>query len=440
MLFDRERLKKLIIPIVIEQLLAITVGMVDMVMVSHVGEAAVSGVSLIDTMSNLLICLFSALATGGAVVCAQYIGKQDKKKATVAANQLVLVMGGISFGIMLICLLFYRQIIGVVYGEIKWDIRQNAEVYFLVIAASMPFLALYNGCSALFRSMGNTKVSMKISFAMNLINVMGNAIFIYIFNMGTLGVGLATFISRVIGAVIIVNMLRNQDLPVSIHPRFRLGFDFSIIKKILYIGIPTGLENSMFQIGKLLLASLVSTFGSVEIAGNAVANGITNFGVIPGNAIGLALVTVVGQCIGANDSEQAYQNTRKLLKTSYIAMIVVNILIAIMSSPLIALYDMSDAVNLVAQRIIVCHSIASCVIWPLSFILPHALRAANDVKYTMKVSIFSMWAFRICFGVLLAKYLGLKALGVWFAMFIDWTFRGIMFGLRFFKRKLKQEN
>lgn len=437
MLFDKSSLKKLILPIMVEQVLAFTVGMADMVMVAHAGEAAVSGVSLIDTLSNLLICLYSALATGGAVVSAQFIGRQDKKGASKAANQLILVMSLVSIVILTICLCFNRQIVAVVYGKIDADIRSNAEIYFFIVSISMPFLALYNGCAALFRSMGNSKICMKISLLMNGINICGNAVFIYVFHMGAKGVGLATMISRMIAAVVILNLLRRPELPLSIDARFRLGWDFGIIKKILYIGIPTGFENSMFQIGKLLLASLVSTFGRVEISGNAVANGITNFGIIPGNAIGLALVTIVGQCIGANDSEQAYQNTKKLIKDAYKYMIILNILMAVLSHPLVQIYGMSDAVNSVAQRIILYHCVACCIIWPMSFMIPHALRAANDVKFTMAVSVFSMWAFRICFAFLLAKHLELKALGVWLAMFIDWTFRGIVFGQRFRKKRLE---
>ena len=423
----------------VEQVLAFTVGMADMVMVAHAGEAAVSGVSLIDTLSNLLICLYSALATGGAVVSAQFIGKKDRNGASKAANQLILVMSLISFVILTFCLCFHREIVAAVYGEIDADIRSNAEIYFFIVSISMPFLAWYNGCAALFRSMGNSKICMKISLLMNGINICGNAVFVYGFQMGAKGVGLSTMIARMVAAVLILNMLRRPELPLSIDSRLRFGWDLSIIKKILYIGIPTGFENSMFQIGKLLLASLVSTFGRVEISGNAIANGITNFGIIPGNAIGLALVTVVGQCIGAGDSEQAYQNTRKLIKDAYKYMLLLNILMAVLSRPLILLYGMSDAINLVAQKIILCHCAACFIIWPMSFIIPNALRAANDVKFTMTVSVFSMWFFRICFAFLLAKHLELKALGVWLAMFIDWTFRGIVFERRLRKRRLNPQ-
>lgn len=436
MLFTKEKLRKLIIPIIIEQILAFTVGMADMVMVAQAGEAAVSGVSLIDSIGNLVICLFSALATGGAVVSAQYLGKQDKENASKAANQLVLCVTVISTLIALFCIIFYKQIIHVIYGTIDADIRINAEQYFYFIALSFPFLAVYNGSAALFRSMGNSKICMWISILMNVQNVIGNAIFIFGFHSGARGVGTSTMLSRVTGAVIITLMLRNQNLSFSIDRYFRFGFHFSMIKKILYIGIPNGMENSMFQVGKLVLASLVSSFGRIETSANAVANGITNFGIIPGNAMGLALITVVGQCIGAGESKQAYENTKKLMRMSYAAMIALNIVMAVLSTPLIHLYHLSPEVNTVAQRIILAHCLACCLVWVPSFVVPNALRASNDVRFTMVVSIISMWTFRICFGFILGKYMGLKALGIWIAMFIDWTFRGAVFIGRFRRRKL----
>lgn len=437
MLFTKEKLRKLIIPIIIEQILAFTVGMADMVMVAQAGEAAVSGVSLIDSIGNLVICLFSALATGGAVVSAQYLGKKEKENAGMAANQLILCVTVISTLIAVFCIVFYKQVIQVIYGTIDADIRRNAEQYFYFIALSFPFLAIYNGSAALFRSMGNSKICMWISILMNIQNVIGNAVFIFGFHSGARGVGISTMLSRVTGAVIITMLLRNQKLPFHIDRYFRLGIHLSMIQKILYIGIPTGLENSMFQIGKLVLASLVSSFGRIETSANAVANGITNFGIIPGNAMGLALITVVGQCIGAGDSRQAYENTKKLMKISYIAMIALNVVMALLSTPLIHLYNLSPEVNVVAQRIILAHCLACCLIWVPSFVIPHALRASNDVRFTMVISIFSMWTFRICFGFILGKYVGLKALGVWIAMFIDWTFRGMVFVWRFKRKKLK---
>ncbi len=437
MLFTKEKLRKLIIPIIIEQILAFTVGMADMVMVAQAGEAAVSGVSLIDSIGNLVICLFSALATGGAVVSAQYLGKKEKENAGMAANQLILCVTVISTLIAAFCIVFYKQVIQVIYGTIDADIRRNAEQYFYFIALSFPFLAIYNGSAALFRSMGNSKICMWISILMNVQNVIGNAVFIFGFHSGARGVGISTMLSRVTGAVLITMLLRNQKLPFHIDRYFRFGIHLSMIQKILYIGIPTGLENSMFQIGKLVLASLVSSFGRIETSANAVANGITNFGIIPGNAMGLALITVVGQCIGAGDSRQAYENTKKLMKISYIAMIALNLVMALLSTPLIHLYNLSPEVNAVAQRIILAHCLACCLIWVPSFVIPHALRASNDVRFTMVISIFSMWTFRICFGFILGKYVGLKALGVWIAMFIDWTFRGMVFVWRFKRKKLK---
>lgn len=436
-MFTKKDLKRLIIPLLIEQLLAITVGMADTVMVAQAGEAAVSGVSLIDVISVLLIGIFSALSTGGAVVCAQYLGQKNREKACMAAKQLLLTTTLISLVIMLICTLGGQLLLDLIYGKVDPEIMKNARIYFFISALSYPFLSIYNACAALFRSMGNSKTSMFISIVMNLINVTGNAICIFGFRMGAEGVAIPTLIARIVGAVIILFFVKNSKNAIYIKKIFDFKLEMPMIKRILRIGVPNGLEGGMFQLGKILVAGLVAGLGIVATTSNAVAISVTNFSIIPGASIGLALITVVGQCIGAGKEEQAKQYTIKLLRISYLAMILLNIPIALLSKEIVGIYRLSPQTEAEAVKIIISHCIACSIFWAPSFVLPNALRAANDVKFTMYVSIFSMWSFRIGFSFLLVRYFNLGVMGVWLAMYIDWIFRNILFIFRFLTRKLK---
>lgn len=436
-MFTRKDLKKLIIPLIIEQTLAVTVGMVDIIMVSRVGEAAVSGVSLVDTINILLINIFAALATGGAVVCAQYLGQKDVKNAGKAANQLLLSVLVISLGITAISLIGNNSILSLAFGNVDSKVMYNARLYFLITSLSYPFLAIYNSCSALYRAMGNSKVSMFTSFLMNGINIVGNAILLYVFHAGVEGVAIPTLISRIVAAFVMLLLIRNPKNVLHIDKKFRFSFDKLMVKKILRIGVPNGIENSMFQIGKILVQSLTASFGTMAIAANAVANTAASFEVIPGNAIGLALITVVGQCVGSGDYEGAKYYTIKLMKIAYIIMAVVNVTIALFAGPFINFYHFSWETSQIAYQLLIYHSIVSSLIWPLSFTLPSALRAASDVKYTMIIAIISMWIFRIFFSYILGDFFGLGVMGVWIAMTLDWLFRGICFTIRFLRGKWK---
>ncbi|MDF2950941.1 MAG: family efflux transporter [Anaerocolumna sp.] len=436
-MFSKQQLRKLIIPLIIEQVLAVSVGMADVIMVSRVGEAAVSGVSIVDTLNILLINIFSALATGGAVVAAQYLGQKDEKKASTAGGQLLLSSGFIAFIITLISLMGNKIILRQIYGSVDATVMENASLYFYITALSFPFLAAYNSGAALFRAMGNSKISMIVSLIMNLINVVGNAIMIFGFHAGVEGVAIPTLISRAVAAVIILILIHNKELPIHINNLLHIGFHWTMIKRILRIGIPNSLENSMFQIGKILVQGLIASYGIAAISANAISNNIASIGNIPGAAIALAMITVVGQCIGANDYEQAKHYTKKLMRLSYIIMFFLNISIILLAKPMIALYGLSEITSTTALRIITYHSIASVLFWPISFTLPSALRASNDVKYTMVTAIASMWLCRIGFSYVFGTVLGLGVTGVWLAMFADWIFRGISFTWRFYSGKWK---
>lgn len=436
-LFSNRELANLIGPLVIEQLLAVFVGMADSIMVANVGEAAVSGVSLVDNIMILIINIFAALATGGAVVAGQYIGRKDEKSACKAATQLVWFVSLSAVAIMILVYFGKDIILNQVFGHITAEVKGHADIYLLIVTASIPFIALYNGGAAIFRAMGNSQVSMRVSLLMNAINVTGNAILVFGLRIGTAGVAIPTLISRMAAAIVITVLLCNQTRILHIERTLKIRFDGRMIRKILAIGVPNGLENSMFQLGKILVLSLVSTFGTYAIAANAVSNAIALFQILPGMAISLAITTVISQCVGANDYEQVHYYLKKLLAIIYVAMVGTVALIFLVLPLILKAYNLSDQTAAAATNIIHFHGISAMIIWPLSFALPAAYRAAGDAKACMYTSIVSMWIFRIGFSYLVGKYMGLGVFGVWVAMVIDWIVRAICFIIRYFNGKWK---
>ncbi len=426
-IFSRKNLIYLIIPLIVEQLLAVAVGMADTIMVASVGERAVSAVSLVDSINILLINVFAALATGGAVVAGQYIGRNQGEKASNAGEQLIVFVTLISLVITVLLYAGRSFILNVVFGSIEPLVAEYANTYMMIVFASIPFIAVYNSGAALFRAMGNSQITMKTSLIMNTINVVGNAVLIYGFRMGVEGVAIPTLLSRAVAAIIIILLLRDESLVIHISKPFKYKFDGKMVKNILQIGIPNGIENSMFQLGKILLLSVVSTFGTISITANAVANTVTAFQVLPGAAIGLALVTVVSQCVGAGDYDQARYYTRLLIKYAYIAMALINGIVILASSFILKVYNLSPETAALAKKVLIFYGINACIAWPLSFTLPNTLRAAKDVRYAMIISVGSMWITRIGLGILFAKYLGFGMFGVWIGMICDWYVRAGFF-------------
>ena len=406
-------------------------------MVANVGEAAVSGVSLVDNIMILIINIFAALATGGAVVAGQYIGRKDEKSACKAATQLVWFVSLSAVAIMILVYFGKDIILNQVFGHITAEVKGHEDIYLLIVTASIPFIALYNGGAAIFRAMGNSQVSMRVSLLMNAINVTGNAILVFGLRIGTAGVAIPTLISRMVAAIVITVLLCNQTRILHIERTLKIRFDGRMIRKILAIGVPNGLENSMFQLGKILVLSLVSTFGTYAIAANAVSNAIALFQILPGMAISLAITTVISQCVGANDYEQVHYYLKKLLAIIYVAMVGTVALIFLALPLILKAYNLSDQTAAAATNIIHFHGISAMIIWPLSFALPAAYRAAGDAKACMYTSIVSMWIFRIGFSYLVGKYMGLGVFGVWVAMVIDWVVRAICFIIRYFNGKWK---
>ena len=434
-MFSKKQLQKLIFPLIVEQVLAITVGMVDTMMISYAGESAISGVSLVDMINVLLINIFAAVATGGAVVVSQYLGHGNRKNACRAAEQLITVSVVISTGLMFVSLLFRGQILRLLFGAVEADVMENAMIYFLISAFSFPFLGVFKAGAATYRSMGNYRISMQVSAGKKVFNAIGNAILIFGFQMGTAGAALSTLAARVLGAVVmmILTMNRKNDVYVIFGNLF--SWERDMVQRILHIAIPNGVENGLFQLGRVLVVSIISQFGTVQIAANAVANNLDSMGCIAGQAMNLAMITVVGQCMGAGEKDQAVWYTKKLWKFTYRITAIVNSIILLSLPFILNIYSLSPEAHRFAFILVWIHNGCAILLWPTSFTMPNALRASGDVKFAMIVSVASMFIFRIGFSVILGIHLGLGAIGVWIAMVFDWLCRVSFYTWRFLSRK-----
>ena len=440
-LFSRQALTALLLPLIAEQALSVTIGLADTLMVSSVGEAAVSGVSLVDSFNTLMIQIMSALATGGAVVTSQYIGHREPKNAKAAAAQILFVLSSFSLVVAAVVVVGRHAILRGIFGSIDADVMRYAETYFLLSALSYPFIGLYNAGAALFRAQGNSKISMLSSLVMNVVNIGGNAVLIFGFGMGVMGAALASLISRAVACFAVLYLLQKPACPLRVEGLQALKPDGGLIRRILRVGIPAGIENGMFQIGKLSVSSLTSTLGTAAIAANAVANTTTTFLNIPANAVGMAALTVVGQCLGAGEKEQAVYYSRRLLLTAYCGAWIMNISAFLFANKFaISLFHLSPEAQAMALEVMIWFNIVSLFFWPSSFTLPNILRAAGDARFTMSVSIFSMWAFRVgfCYLMVLAFHGGL--LSIWTGMFLDWVFRSLCFFVRFVRGRWMEQN
>jgi putative MATE family efflux protein len=429
--WDNRTLFNMIWPLIIEQILAVTMGAIDTVMVSSVGEFAVSGVNIVDNINNLLIIAGAALCTGGSVVVSQYIGRQDADGARTASRQLVYTVMAVSLVIMTFALVFRRPIIRVIYGNIEANVMEAASVYLLITAMSFPMLAAYNAAAALFRAIGNSKVTMRIALMVNILNIGGNAFFIFGLKLGVAGAALSTLISRTAAAVVSVALLtQNRRSPISLAGILKVKYVPSMVRNILNVGVPSGLESSMFQIGRLLTQRIFTTFGTAAIAGNAIASVINSFSFMPGMAYGLTLITVVGQCIGAGDYEGVRKNTIKIMKVSYATIFVVNVFIFIFMDSIIGLFHLSGEARVYAKAFLQIHCVSMVIGWSPSFALPNALRAAGDARYVMIVATVSMWTIRVSAAYILCYVVKIGPIGVWLAMGGDFLGRGVSYILR----------
>ena len=429
-MFSNKELRSMIITLFFEQLLVMLVGIVDTFVVSSCGEAAVSGVSLVNQFNTIFIYLFTALASGGAIVVSQYIGNKDEKRTVLSSSQLLMFSIVFSIVLSILVLIFNKQLLGLLFGKVESDVMKACVTYLRISAYSYPALAIYNAGAALYRSMAKTKVTMYISFAANIINVVGNIIGVYVLKAGVAGVAYPSLISRVFSAIIITVLCFNKKLEAYYDLKDIFRFDGKMLKRILNIAIPNGVENGIFQLVKVALSSIVAMFGTYQIAANGVAQSIWSLALV-GSAMGPVFITVIGQCMGAKDADQAKFYFSKLIKWSLIFSIVWNVLILAITPFILQFYNLADETKHLIIILVIIHNIANTVVFPLSGPLSQGLRATGDIKFTMIVSIASTVGGRLVLSIILALGLHLGVIGIALAMCGDWTIRAIIFYYRY---------
>ena len=440
-IFSNHDLKILIVPLFLEQLLEVLVGVSDTFMVSYEGEAAVSGVSLVNMFNTVFIFLFSALAAGGAVVVSQYIGSRDEKNGNLSAGQLVMISAVFSAAVTIFSLALNRQLLRLLFGEVDPDVMDACVTYLQISAYSYPAIVLYNAGAAVCRSMGKTSVTMNISLASNGINIVGNAVGVFVLHAGVAGVAYPSLIARTFSAVVILILcFRKKSSPASVRLAWKNIFrwESGMVKRILGIAVPNGIENGLFQLTKVALSSITALFGTVQIAANGVAQSFWSVAALMGTALGLAFVTVIGQCMGAGDTEAAEYYMKKLLRITLLASILWNALILAVTPLVLKGYALSDETADLVAVLVIIHNIFNALFYPLSGALANGLRAAGDVRYTMYVSIFSTIGCRVVFSILFGIFLDLGVIGIAFAMCLDWMIRAMFFWIRFRGGKWKE--
>ena len=427
--FSNRDLFSLFLPLTIEQGLEYTVGMAASMMVAQVGEAAVSGVSLVDFVMALIISIFAALATGGSVIAGQYLGRKEPDNAKKTANQLVKT--AFVLGILFTVLLYLCKplILHNLFGSITKEVEQAANQYFMVVAISVPFLALYNAGAAVFRTMGNAKLPMKIMLVMNVLNVAGNALLVTGFHMGVLGVAIPTLVSRAGAALIILYLAHKKDFELRITNFITMHFEYPMLKRILNIGAPFGFENGMFYLGRLVVLSIVSMFGTASIAANAVSGTIVMFEVLPGMAMNLGLSVIISRCVGAGDYEQAKYYKKKVRLLMHMCFVVSSALVLACMPWILSVYHLSAEANSMTWTIVIAHAVMMILIWPSGYMLPIVFRGAGDAKFPMVVSIISMILCRIALSYVFAVEFHMGMLGTWAAMFVDWIVKSVIYEL-----------
>ncbi len=441
-MFSRRDLFKLILPMILQQALTITVNTVDSMMVASAGEAAVSGVSLVAEFDALLIIAFSSLVTGGSVAVSHALGRKDREFGNGCVKQLLYITTGIALILTILVGLFREPILRTLYGSADMPVLNAANSYMRITLLSLPFLAIYLSCDAVFRSMGDTVTGLKMSALSNVLNVIGNSIFIYGCGLGAAGAAAATLIARLVCSVILIIKLHNRSNPIYIEKLFSYKPDRAVIAQMLRIGVPHGIENSMFQFGRLATQVLISSMGTAAIAANSVANTLANYLYLASGAIGNAAITVVGRCIGAREYDQSRHYALKLLFVEYICMWVLSLVLFVFGKPIIGIYNLSAEGAKIAMELTIFHCIVTSLIRPPAFTFPSIFKAAGDAKYSMAVSVISMWVIRIglsyilspesinVFGITIPGF-GIGIMGVWIAMAADWVLRVVLFTIRF---------
>ena len=435
LLFPRRALWMLLIPLIIEQMLNSLMGMVDTLMVSRVGAEAISAVSLVDSINNLVLQVFAAMAAGAAIICSQYLGRKDEKGCNDAAKQIVLTVVVISSVIMIIGVGFRKPLLHLIFGSVEEAVMTNAQMYFLITALSYPFIALFQAGAAFYRACGNSKFTMKTALIANVANIVGNTLFIFVLQMGAAGAAVSTLISRALCAFVVFYALRKPGYAIQLKNYFSIRPDLNLIVKILAIGVPSGIENGMFQFGKLAIQSTVSSLGTAAIAAQAMTIIFENVNGMAAVGIGIGLMTVVGQSIGAGRQEEAKYYIVKLAGYAEVAMIISCILVYIAARPVTVLAGMSEESTALCMQMILAITIVKPLLWVPSFTPPNGLRGAGDVRFSMITATLTMWLCRVALSIFLMRVVKTGPIGVWYGMFADWGVRGVIFTIRFVRGK-----
>lgn len=434
-MFSNRDLKNMIVPLFFEQLLVMLVGIMDTFIVSYVGEAAVSGVSLVNSFNTIFIYLFTALASGGAVVISQYIGNKDQKNSVRSSSQLLMFSTLLSIVLTCIVLMFHQAILSALFGKVEIDVMNACITYIVLSALSYPFIAIYNAGASLFRSMGKTKTTMYVSLASNIINVIGNCIGVFVLHAGVAGVAIPSLIARAFSAIVITKLCFQQNQMTYYTKKDLFAFDTDILRRVLSIAVPNGIENGIFQFVKVALSSVVALFGTYQIAANGVAQSIWSLAALMGVTLGPVYITVIGQCMGSGNQEQAKYYFKKLNKLAIVLSIVWNLIVLALTPLFMHFYQLSSETLQLIFYLVVIHGVFNAIVYPISGPLSNGLRAAGDVKFTMIVSIASTLLARFVFSIIFAIYLNMGVIGIAFAMCLDWTIRAVIFYCRY--RSLK---
>ena len=429
-LFSNKDLRAMIIPLFLEQLLVMLVGLADTLVVSHVGEAAVSGVSLVNQFNTIFIYLFTALASGGAVIISQYIGGKEKDSAGEAASQLLLFSTVFSVFSALLVLVGNKAILRLLFGKVEDSVMQACITYLRISAYSYPALAVYNAGAAVYRSLGKTSTTMYLSLASNVINVIGNLIGVFVLKAGVEGVAYPSLIARVFSAVVITVLCFREKNEVIYRRRWIVRWDGSMMRRILNIAVPNGMENGIFQLVKVALSSIVALFGTYQIAANGVAQSIWSLAALAGVAMGPEFITVIGQCMGSRDVEAADFYFKKLTKITLLISTVWNVFIFLLTPLFMRAYALEPETKQLVIWLVLIHNIFNAAAFPFSGALSNGLRAAGDVKFTMYVSIASTIAGRLFLSYVLGIVFDMGVIGIAVAMVCDWIIRAVIFYLR----------
>ena len=431
--FSNAALKAMIVPLVIEQMLQMVVGLADTMMVSYAGEAVVAGVGLDTMVYTIFIYLFTAISAGGAVVVSQYIGSKSKENAEKAASQIFHIAGLLSLACMALMLIFGSALLQAMYPATEAATMEACKTYMWIVTLSFPANAVYNAGAAIYRSMGETKITMWVSLLANLVNVAGNAIGIFVLRAGAAGVAWPTTISWYVAAVIMTVLCVHARRADQVFIRAKHVFrpDAPMAKRILGVAIPNSVENTLFQAAKVVLGMLVATFGTSQIAANTTGQTFWSLAACMSVALGTVFITVIGQCTGADDREAADWYMRKLLRLSLMLALAWNVMVMILTPLLLPLYDLTPETKRLILIIVAIHNLFSALVQPFSGPLSSGLRAAGDVKFTMWASIFSTVVCRTLLSFLLAKWMGLGVIGIALAMVLDWCIKAVLDIVRF---------